>query len=108
MTEHTDDKAHLGAHLLMDAERLLERAEGDPAAARPAAVAALEALLLEWGETPGGERVADLLDQASRTDETLADFIDDARALDQDSAGAAAYERAKVFVDAARGRLVNI
>ncbi len=106
MNERSDDKPHQGAHTLEEAEALLERAEQDPTAAQPAAVTALKALLLVWAETPRGEGVGELLSQAAETDETLAEFMDDANVLDQGVDGT--YERAKVFVDAARARVVNI
>src|SRR5438477_5967038 len=108
MTE--EDSVHQGAHALEEAERLLERAEHDPAAAQPAAVAALRALLLAWSETPSSARLADLLAQAAETDDTLAEFRSDALALDGHATETPgdAYERAKEFVDAARGRLDNI
>jgi hypothetical protein len=107
MSEEPGDRAHQGAHALEAAERLLDAAERDPAAARPAAVEALKALLLAWSETPRGERVEELLAQAAETDDTLEQFRADAVALDAEAA-ADAHERAKIFVDAARGRLVNI
>ncbi len=106
MNERTDDKSHEGAQTLEEAEALLERAEQEPTAATAAAVTALKALLLIWDETPRGERVGELLAQAAETDDTLAEFMDDARVLDQGVDGT--YERAKVFVDAARARVVNI
>ena len=111
MKEPAGDRSHRGAHALADAERLLEQAErGDPEAARSAAQAALRALLLEWTEQPRGERVVDLLMQAAETDDTLAEFRSDALTLDGHifETPGDAYERAKVFVDAARGRLANI
>ena len=52
--------------------------------------------------------VSELLAQAAETDPTLADFRLAAADLDAHSAEADAYERAKMFVDAARGRLANI
>ena len=104
------DGVHQGAHALDEAERLLVQAEHDPAAAQPAAVAALRALLLAWSETPGSVRLADLVAQAAETDDTLAEFRSDALTLDGHTAETPgdAYERAKEFVDAARGRLDNI
>ncbi len=102
------DRPHQGAHGLAEAEELIERAEQDPTAARPAAVAALRALLLFWSQTPRGDRVGELLSQAAETDDTLANFMDEARVLDRDDVVDGTYERAKIFVDAARGRIVNI
>jgi transcriptional regulator of nitric oxide reductase len=107
MTGHTDDTAHEGAHALEAAERLLERAERDSTAARPAAVEALKALLLHWDEVPRGGRVAELLAQVAETDDTLQQFSSDAVALDRGNADDA-HERAKIFVDAARAPLMNI
>ena len=107
-TRPPDAGAHQGYHALAEAERLLLQAEQDPAVARPAAAAALRALLLQWAQTPRGERVGELLAQAAETDSTLADFQLAAADLDAHSAEADAYERAKMFVDAARGRLANI
>ena len=108
MTEHSDDTSHEGAQVLHEAEELLERAAQDPASARPAAIAALRGLLMLWSQTPRGERVAELLAQAAETDDTLAEFIADARVLDAEDTPDGTYERAKVFVDAARARVVNI
>jgi hypothetical protein len=110
MHEQAGEMSHRGAHALADAERLLARAEQDPAAARPAAVAALRALLLEWTLTPRGERVTELVAQAAETDETLAELRHDAMVLDgevSESPGDA-FERALTIVNAARGRLANI
>jgi len=107
MTDHTDDTAHEGAHALEAAERLLERAERDSTAAQPAAVEALKALLLHWDEVPRDERVAELLAQVAETDDTLKQFGSDAEALDRGNA-ADSHQRAKIFVDAARARLMNI
>ena len=107
-TRPPDAGAQRGYHALAEAERLLMQAEQDPAAARPAAVEALRALLFQWAQTPRGERVSELLAQAAETDPTLADFRLAAADLDAHSAEADAYERAKMFVDAARGRLANI
>jgi hypothetical protein len=93
------------------AERLLAEAEGDPAQAQPAAVAALKALLLEWGVTPRGDTVVDLVLQAAETDDSLLHFRPDAAVLDRFVAAEQppdAAERAKIFVDAARARLANI
>src|SRR5215211_7895115 len=107
-TKQPDAGAHEGAHALAQAEQLLIRAEQDPSAARPAAAAALRALLLQWGQTPRGEQIRELLDQAAESDDSLADLRLPAEDLDAHSAEADAYERAKMFVDAARGRLANI
>jgi HEPN domain-containing protein len=107
MTGEPGDRAHQGAHALEEAERLLDRAEQDSSHAQMAAVEALKALLLHWAQTPRGERVEELLAQAAETDDTLEQFRSDAAALD---GGAAAnpHEQAKIFVDAARARLMNI
>ena len=107
-TRPPDAGAQRGYHALAEAERLLMQAEQDPAAARPAAVEALRALLFQWAQTPRGERVSELLAQAAETDGTLADFQLAAADLDAHGTEADAYERAKMFVDAARGRLANI
>jgi hypothetical protein len=110
MHEQAGEKSHRGAHALADAERLLAQAEQDPGAARPAALAALRALLLEWTVTPRGDRVSDLVAQAAETDDTLAELRHDALVLDggvYDSPGDA-FERALTIVNAARGRLANI
>jgi peptidoglycan-N-acetylglucosamine deacetylase len=93
---------------LADAERLLTQAEQDPAQARPAAVAALRSLLLEWSLTPRGDTVTVLLEQAAETDESLRQFRSEAAVLDRFEVAADAYVRAKIFVDAARARLANI
>jgi hypothetical protein len=108
MNEPPDAGAGLGAEALAEAERLLLQAEQNPSDARPAAVAALRALILSWGQTPRGEHLTELVAQASETDESLADFSRAADALDAYSSESDAYERAKAFVDAARGRLANI
>ena len=108
MNERSDDQPHEGAHVLHEAEQLLERAEQDPASARQAAITALRGLLMIWAQTPRGERVGELLAQAAETDDTLAEFMEDAKALDREDAPDGTYERAKVFVDAARARVINI
>ncbi|TME39619.1 MAG: hypothetical protein E6I75_05290 [Chloroflexi bacterium] len=97
-----------GYQALAEAERLLARADEDPASARAAAVSALQSLLLEWGETPSADTVTGLVEQAARTDDTLLDFHAEAEVLDRFNPAADAAERAKLFVDAARARLVNI
>ena len=102
-TEHLDTRADEGVRALADAERLLVRARSDPDAAQPAALAALQSLLLHWGERPRGDSVSVLLDQAAETDRTLSDFQEHAVALDVP--GQDAHDHAKVFVDAARARL---
>ena len=107
MTEEPGDRAHQGAHALQVAERLLDQAERDPTAARRAAVEALKALLSYWDQAPRGERVEELLAQAAETDETLEQFRPDAAALDGNAA-ADPHEQAKIFVDAARARVINI
>ena len=93
---------------MADAERLLIDAEQDPAQARPAAIAALRSLLLEWGQTPRGETVTALLDQTGETDASLLHFRAEAAVLDRFDVAVDAHERAKIFVDAARARLANI
>jgi hypothetical protein len=93
---------------LAAAERLLVQAESDPSVARQAAVAALRALLLEWNQPTRGETVLDLLLQAAETDASLAAFRPEAEVLDRFNPEPDARERAKIFVDAARGRLANI
>ena len=106
-TKQPDAGAHEGFHALADAERLLDQAEQDPSVAPRAAAAALRALLQVWAPTPPGERVSDLLRQAAETDDTLAELMPEAGPLD-DNQPDEAHARAKVFVDAARGRLANI
>jgi hypothetical protein len=71
-------------------------------------VAALRALLLEWGQSPGGDSVVGLLEQTAETDPTLADFRSEAEVLDRFNPEVDAVDRAKIFVDAARARLANI
>lgn len=100
-------KAPAGFREIAEAERLLLRAEEDPSQARDAAINALRGLLRYWGEEPRGQTVAALLAQAARTDDTLADFMVAASDLDAKTGELDAYERAKVFVDAARGRLTG-
>jgi HEPN domain-containing protein len=97
-----------GYESLAKSERLLKEAEQDWRQAHPAAVAALRALLLEWGVTPRGQTVVELLEQAAETDDTLLDFRAEATVLDRFEEQPDAAERAKIFVDAARGRLTNI
>jgi hypothetical protein len=90
------------------AERLLGEAEQDAHLARPAAIAALRALLGEWGVEARGETMVDLLEQAAETDDSLLDFRAEASVLDRFEDEPDAAERAKIFVDAARARLANI
>ena len=97
-----------GAAALADAERLLLASEQDPAVARAAALAALRALLLEWGQTPRTDTIVGLLEQVAETDETVEQFRAEAAVLDRFNPGPDASERAKIFVDAARARLANI
>jgi HEPN domain-containing protein len=97
-----------GFEALSQAERLLAEAEQNPAAARAAAQAALRSLLFEWGETPRAESVVGLVDQAAEVDESLKELRAEAMVLDRFNPGPDAGERAKIFVDAARARLVNI
>jgi hypothetical protein len=110
MDEPPADLAHAGYHALAAAEALLARAEDDldPTAPRAAAQAALRALLESWEEVPRGDTVEELLAQAARTDETLAQFKLDASRLDEARGEPSDVERAKRLVDAARGRLANI
>jgi hypothetical protein len=105
----TDPEAEAFADL-STAERLLAAAVDDPAQARPAAIAALKALLLEWGATPRADTVVGLLEQAAETDDSLLHFRAEASVLDRFSAEAPPdeAERAKIFVDAVRARLANI
>ena len=95
-------------HSLADAERLLAEAEHVPAQARPAAVAALRALLLEWGVPPAGDSTVALLEQVAATDETVLEFRPEAAVLDRYPDAPDAADRARIFVDAARARLANI
>jgi hypothetical protein len=99
-----------GAEALEEAERLLATADRDqdPAAARAAAISALKSLLLAWGETATSDSVAGLLEQAAKTDHTLLDFHAEAEVFDRFNPGPDAADRARIFVDAARARLVNI
>jgi hypothetical protein len=93
---------------LGDAERLLSEAGQTPDRARPAAVAALRALLLEWGVTPRGESVVALLEQAAETDDSLLHFRTEAAVLDGSPDEPDGADRARIFVDATRARLANI
>ena len=106
-TNQPDAGAHRGFHQVAEAERLLEQAETDPSVARDAAIAALRGLLSYWAEEPRGDTVSALLAQAAQTDSTLADFEVAASDLDAKSSELDAYERAKIFVDAVRGRLTG-
>jgi hypothetical protein len=89
---------------LVAAERLL----ADPAQARTAALDALRALLQEWSVSPTADSVVGLLEQAAETDDSLLQFRPEAAVLDRFPDEPDAAERAKIFVDAARARLVNI
>jgi hypothetical protein len=93
---------------LTDAERLLAESGQTPAQARPAAVAAIRALLLEWGVTPRGQTAVELLEQAAETDESLLHFRTEAAVLDRFPDEPDAADRARIFVDAVRARLANI
>ena len=95
---------------LATAERLLAEAEQNAGLARPAAIAALRALLGEWGVQieASQETVVDLLEKAAETDDSLLDFRAEASVLDRFEDAPDAAERAKIFVDAARARLANI
>jgi hypothetical protein len=107
-TRVPDAGAHQGAHALAEAEARLLAAERDPAMARPAAREALEALLRFWAQAPRGESLSALLGQVAETDPTLAEFAAQAATLESATPGPESYELAKIFVDAARGRLANI
>ena len=91
-----------------NSERLLAEAAEDVSKARPAAIEALRALLLEWGVTPRGDTVVKLLEQAAETDDSLLEFRPEAAVLDRFEQTPDSAERAKIFVDAARARLANI
>jgi hypothetical protein len=93
---------------LGDAERLLAEAVETPAQARPAAVAALRALLLEWGVTPRGDSVVILLEQVGETDDSLLHFRAEAAVLDRSPDQPDGADRARIFVDATRARLANV
>jgi len=93
---------------LGDAERLLAESEQTPSSARPAAVAALRALLYEWGVTPRADSVVALLEQAAETDDSLLHFRAEAAVLDRFGDEPDAADRARIFVDATRARLANI
>ncbi len=93
---------------LREAEHLLTAAERDSSKAADAARAALRSLLEAWSVQPRGDAIAQLLSQAAETDDTLSQFRADAEALDGSDRPSDAYDRAKVFVDAARARLANI
>jgi hypothetical protein len=110
MTHQPDTRAQQGTHLLGEATQLLECAKQDPAFAQPAAATALRALLLFLEQEPRGDRVVSLLEQTAEVDEALAKFRSDALTLDGGTfeTPGDAYERAKLFVDAARARVVNI
>ena len=106
-TNQPDAGAHRGFHQIAEAERLLERAASDPSVAREAAIAALRGLLYYWAEEPRGDTLSELVAQAAQTDGTLADFEVPAADLDAKTSELDAYERAKIFVDAARARLTG-
>ncbi len=100
MTEAFDD--------LERSERLTESAETSPPVGREAAIAALHALLEEWGEQPRAESVVGLLEQAAYTDSALLELRPEATVLDRFPQEPDSAERARAFVDAVRARLVNI
>ena len=100
MTDAFDDLERSG--------ELLETAEAAPTRGRDAAVAALRALLEQWGESAQADSVVGLLEQAARTEEALLELRPEALALDRFPDAADAGDRAAVFVDAVRARLVNI
>jgi len=93
---------------LGDAERLLAESEQTPSRARPAAVAALRALLYEWGITPRADTVVALLEQVAETDDSLLHFRSEAAMLDGSADEPDAADRARIFVDATRVRLANV
>ena len=93
---------------LVESERLRAEAEDVPGEGRAAAIAALRALLQEWGVAPRAETVTGLLEQAAETDDSLLHFRSQAESLDQQLNAPEAAEQAKIFVDAARARLANI
>ena len=93
---------------LAEAERLLDESAQTPAQARPAAAAALRALLLEWGVTPRADSVVGLLEQVAETDDSLLHFRAEAAVLDRFPDEPDAGDRARIFVDAVRARLANI
>jgi hypothetical protein len=93
---------------LSEAERLLEESSQTPTKARPAAIAALRALLMEWGITPRADSVVGLLEHVAETDDSLLHFRADAAILDRSPHEPGAADRARIFVDAVRARLANI
>jgi hypothetical protein len=93
---------------LAQSKRLLDSAETVPTRGRDAAIAALRALLEEWGEAPRADSVVGLLEQAAQTDASLLDFRPEATVLDRFPDEPDSAERAATFVDAVRARLVNI
>ena len=97
-----------GYDAMFEAERLLAEAVQDWTKARPAALDAMRALLIEWGVTPRAETVVGLLEQAAETDESLLAFRPEATVLDRFEETPDSAQRAKIFVDAARARLANI
>ena len=97
-----------GYDAMFEAERLLAEAGQDWTKARPAALDAMRALLIEWGVTPRAKTVVGLLEQAAETDESLLAFRPEATVLDRFEETPDSAERAKIFVDAARARLANI
>jgi hypothetical protein len=97
-----------GYDAMLAAERLLAEAAQDWTKARPAALDAMRALLIEWGVTPRADTVVGLLEQAAETDESLLAFRPEASVLDRFEETPDSAERAKIFVDAVRARLANI
>src|SRR5437660_6011576 len=93
---------------LVESEHLLVAADDMPAIGRHAAVAALRALLQEWGVTPRADSVTGLLEEAAETDDSLLHFRSEAAVLERFPDEPDAAERAKIFVDAVRARLANI
>jgi HEPN domain-containing protein len=100
-----DDDAY---HDLTQSERLLDTAEASPEVGRSAALAALRALLEEWGERPRTDSVVGLLEQAAETDSSLLELRAEATVLDRFPDEPDSAERARAFVDAVRARLANI
>jgi hypothetical protein len=93
---------------LVQSEDLLESAESAPPQGREAALAALRALLEEWGEQPGADSVVGLLEQAATTDRSLLELRPEATVLDRFPEEPDSAQRAEPFVDAVRARLTNI
>jgi HEPN domain-containing protein len=89
-------------------EHLVDDANTAATQGRQAAIMALRALLEEWGEQPRADSVVDLLEQAAITDKSLLELRPEATVLDRFPDEPDSIERARAFVDAVRGRMVNI